>query len=96
MASLLTALTFPFAYQLTKRSTGEEVARHSPELVKDGHFRGEQRWALRIRPCDLDIDMIVLTFTILEKRRIEQAHKRDHSASRADEPCEGGIETGLA
>lgn len=79
-------------YVLTKRSTGEEVARHTPELVKDGYFKGEQQWVLKIKPgCDLDADMVVLTFVILEKRRREKLAKQSPEEHGTD-PCEGGIE----
>lgn len=78
--------------QLTQRSTGEEVARHAPELVKDGYFKGERQWTLKVRPgCDLDIDIIVLTFVVLEKRRREKLAKQGPEESGAD-PVEGGIE----
>ncbi|GJF00580.1 hypothetical protein PsYK624_168730 [Phanerochaete sordida] len=79
-------------YVLTKRSTGEEVARHTAELVKEGYFKGERQWALKIKPgCDLDIDLIVLTFIILERRRLEKSTKQS-SEEHGEEPCEGGIE----
>ena len=59
-------------------------------------FRGEQHWGLRIRPSNLDIDMIVLTFVVLEKRRHDRVtEKEPHDASHGEEePCEGGIEMG--
>lgn len=58
-------------------------------------FRGEHHWGLRIRPSNLDIDMIVLTFVVLEKRRHDKAtEKEQQDVSRGEEPCEGGIEMG--
>ncbi|EKM55947.1 uncharacterized protein PHACADRAFT_256916 [Phanerochaete carnosa HHB-10118-sp] len=79
-------------YVLSLRSTGEEVARHTAELVKEGYFKGERQWVLKIRPgCDLDIDIIVLTFVILEKRRRDKLAKQS-SEEHGEEPCEGGIE----
>lgn len=73
-----------------------EVARHALELVKEGFFRGEQKWALHIKPSNLDIDMIVLTFLIVEKRRRDAAQHADKkdAEGRGEEPCEGGIEMG--
>lgn len=82
------------ASQLTQRNTGEEIARHSLDLVKEGPFRGEERWVLRIRSCILDIDLIVLTFIVLEKRRRDKVVEEDGHHSHEEEPCEGGIEMG--
>ena len=57
-------------------------------------FRGEERWGLRIRPSNLDIDLIVLTFIILEKRRRDKIIEQESQESHGEEPCEGGIEMG--
>lgn len=71
------------------------MARFVHELVKEGFFRGERKWALRLRPSNLDIDIIVLTFIILEKRRrdaLKSAVKDDED--REEAPCEGGVDMG--
>ena len=82
--------------QLTHRITGHEVARYSNDTVHEGHFRGEEKWGLHIRPTTLNVDLIVLTFVILEKRRRDKARKEMQNNSRADTVCEGGTEMGCA
>lgn len=89
-AEYLTDITL----QLTHRNTGDEVARFVHELVTDGFFRGERKWALRIRPSTLDIDIIVLTFIILEKRRRDALKNVAKDVDREEAPCEGGVEMG--
>ena len=65
------------------------------ETVKEGFFRGEGKWALKIRPTSLDIDLIVLTFIILEKRRRDTLKCASQKAiDREEAPCESGVEVG--
>jgi hypothetical protein len=83
--------------QLTHRITGEEVARFAKETVKEGFFRGEGKWGLRIRPTALDIDIIVLTFIILEKRRrdaLKGANQKTVDRDLEEAPCEAGVDAG--
>ncbi|KAJ8482135.1 hypothetical protein ONZ51_g5564 [Trametes cubensis] len=82
--------------KLTRLDTGDEVARFSQELVTEGFFRGERKWCLQIQPTTLDIDMIVLTFIIMEKRRrdrvaVETMKSGDHDEDLAEG---GGCEAG--
>ncbi|OCH85228.1 hypothetical protein OBBRIDRAFT_785157 [Obba rivulosa] len=56
-------------YVLTNRRSGKEVARFTQEVVTDGFFRGERKWLLSIEPGTLNVDIIILTFIIVEKRR---------------------------
>ncbi|KAI0693725.1 hypothetical protein BC835DRAFT_1507621 [Cytidiella melzeri] len=82
-------------YVLTHRTTGDEVARFAQETVKEGFFRGEGKWALRIRPTSLDIDIIVLTFVILEKRRRDALKNTTQEGMDCEEAsCEFGLDTG--
>ncbi|KAF8162861.1 TonB box-containing protein [Crassisporium funariophilum] len=46
-----------------------EVARFVTILCKDGLFAGERKGILRVYPCSIDIDLVVLTFIITEKKR---------------------------
>ncbi|PCH38414.1 hypothetical protein WOLCODRAFT_66498 [Wolfiporia cocos MD-104 SS10] len=77
---------------LTDSNTGKEVARYTQDVVKEGFFRGEKKWYLRIQPATLDIDMVVVTFMIMEKKRRDKV--TDHQAMRVsehdEEPGEGG------
>lgn len=70
------------------------MARFVHELVDEGFFRGEPKWVLRIRPSSLDIDIIVLTFIILEKRRRDALKNSAKDVDREETPCEGGVEMG--
>ncbi|KAF9466257.1 TonB box-containing protein [Collybia nuda] len=50
--------------------TDEEIARYSHVLVEEGLFAGEKRTVLRVQPlCTIDIDLVVLSFVIMEKKR---------------------------
>lgn len=65
------------------------------EVVKEGFFRGEGKWCLRVRPTSLDIDIIVLTFIILEKRRRDALkHPKQKEVDREENPCENGVDLG--
>ncbi|KAI0345212.1 hypothetical protein BDW22DRAFT_1390641 [Trametopsis cervina] len=83
-------------YVLSHRVTGEEVARFVQEVVKEGFFRGERKWGLKIRPTSLDIDVIVLTFIILEKRRRDALKNAQKQEDNEEWTCESGVEIGAA
>ncbi|KAK7049421.1 hypothetical protein VNI00_006022 [Paramarasmius palmivorus] len=67
---------------LTRLSTNEEIARYTYAQTDEGLYAGERKTRLRIHPFSssyspeslspLDIDLIVLSFLIMEKKR------RDH------------------
>ena len=80
--------------QLTQLKSGEVVARFTQELVKEGFFCGERKWCLQIEPTALDIDTIVLTFIIMEKRwrdRVAAEGMKEKGRGDDDVP-EGGCE----
>ncbi|KAI0373254.1 hypothetical protein BV20DRAFT_938211 [Pilatotrama ljubarskyi] len=81
---------------LTHLDTGAEVARFTQELVTEGFFRGERKWCLQVQPTTLDIDMIVLTFIIMEKRRRDRVAGEAMKVRPCDEdlPEGGGCEAG--
>ncbi|KAF8626344.1 hypothetical protein AX15_005001 [Amanita polypyramis BW_CC] len=54
---------------LTQVGTDEEIAQYSRELIEEGLFAREKRAVLRIYPCSLDIDLIILSFLIFAKKR---------------------------
>ncbi|KAI0737872.1 hypothetical protein C8Q80DRAFT_1114190 [Daedaleopsis nitida] len=76
---------------LTHLNSGREVARFTRELVTEGFFRGERKWCLHVQPTTLDIDMVVLTFVIMEKRRRDRvtADTKDADEEVAEGGCEG-------
>ena len=86
----------PVAAQLTQLKSGEVVARFTQELVKEGFFCGERKWCLQIEPTTLDIDTIVLTFIIMEKRRRDRVSAECmRRGDRDEDPAEGGCEGGM-
>ena len=66
------------------------------ETVAEGVFKAETKWCLRIAPTTLDIDMIVLTFVIMEKRRRDRvaADGMKDQDFTDDEIAEGACEVG--
>jgi len=76
---------------LTNRRTRDEIACFTQDTVKEGYFQGEQKWFLEIQPTGLDIDLIVLTFLIMEKRRRDrEADPETVGVYHDEDPCEGG------
>ena len=64
-------------------------------MVEEGFFRHQRKWYLQIQPTTLDIDMVVITFIIMEKKRRDKV--TDPLAVRVSEHDEevaegGGIE----
>lgn len=57
-------------FQLTCSDTNKEVARYTYALSEEGLFAGEKKTVLRIQPlCTVDIDLVVISFVIMEKNR---------------------------
>ncbi|OBZ75668.1 hypothetical protein A0H81_04804 [Grifola frondosa] len=77
-------------FVLTNTLTSEEVARFTQDAVSEGFFRGEKKWMLQVQPSSLDIDMIVLTFIIMEKRRRDRVAEHMKVANQDEDPLEGG------
>lgn len=50
-----------------------EVARYTVAVNREGLFAGEKKTSLRIQPCSVDIDLIVLSFVIMEQKRRDKA-----------------------
>ncbi|THV07997.1 TonB box-containing protein [Dendrothele bispora CBS 962.96] len=53
--------------------TNEEVARYTCALTLEGLYAGERKSRLRIQPCSVDIDLVVLSFLMVEKKRREKS-----------------------
>jgi hypothetical protein len=60
-------------FQLTRSGTDEEVARYVRGIIQEGMFAGERRSYLRVQPCSVDIDLVVISFMIMEMKRRNQA-----------------------
>ncbi|KAL4242486.1 protein of unknown function DUF6593 [Abortiporus biennis] len=81
---------------LFDRTSRREIARFTQEVVQDGFFKNQCKWLLHIEPTDLDIDLIVLTFIVMEKRRRDREAEDTIGAyqDEDDQTCEGGCEVG--
>ncbi|PPQ70912.1 hypothetical protein CVT24_009974 [Panaeolus cyanescens] len=79
---------------LTQADTRAEVACSMNVLSSEGFFAGENKEVLRIQPCSVDIDLIILTFVMMEiKRRRKYGGTFVEEALHDEEPqgeCDGG------
>ncbi|KAF8968344.1 TonB box-containing protein [Flammula alnicola] len=72
---------------LMRPDTNTEIASSICVLVSEGVFAGEKKQVLRIQPCSVDIDLVVLTFIIMEKKRRERDGYADaYSVAHDEEP----------
>ena len=80
--------------QLYHCKTRREIARPVQEMVTEGFFRGQKKFCLAIEPTTLDIDVVVLSFLIMEKRRRERVTAESMKIRHQDEDttAEGGCE----
>ncbi len=80
--------------QLYHCKTRREIARPLQEMVTEGFFRGQKKYCLAIEPTTLDIDVIVLSFLIMEKRRRDRVTGDSMKVMHQDEDvtAEGGCE----
>ena len=77
--------------KLTQVGTSEEVARYTRELIDEGLFAKEKRAVLRIHPCSLDIDLIILSFLIFAKKRRDRGDGTKLTAYDEDPQGDGGF-----
>jgi len=81
-------------FALTQASTNEAVANFVQDLSGQGLFNGERKSCLQIYPSLVDIDLVVLSFLIMEKKRRDHAGNGSHLPAHDDVPMEGGMEGG--
>ncbi|KAF8638860.1 hypothetical protein AX17_001916 [Amanita inopinata Kibby_2008] len=82
---------------LSQVGTNKEIARYSRGMVKQGIFAGEKRGVLQIQPCTLDIDLIVLSFLIVEKKRRDRRGDGTRLTAHDEDPQgDGGFSGGEA
>ncbi|TRM59916.1 hypothetical protein BD626DRAFT_461987 [Schizophyllum amplum] len=79
---------------LTQIDTSEEVARFFTTVPEEGVFKGERRMTLRIQACNLDVELIFLTFLILEKKRRDGMDGSRSCAHDEDPQGDGGEDGG--
>jgi hypothetical protein len=93
-------LTWSGSSQLTRSDTDEEVARFTHNTLTEGLFAGERKSCLRVQPCSLDMDLVVLSFMIMEKKRRDHAgdgtrltaHDEDPQGDGGGSGAEGGTQ----
>lgn len=80
--------------QLTRAGSSEELARYIYTATDEGLYAGERKTRLRIQPtCSIDLDLVVLTFIIAEKKRRDAAGP-DARLGRDEDPCGDGAGDG--
>ncbi|KAJ3886686.1 MAG: TonB box-containing protein [Lentinula lateritia] len=57
---------------LMRDDTKEEVACYSFAISKEGLYAGEKKSRLTIQPCSVELDLIVVSFLIMLKKRREK------------------------
>ncbi|KAA1477102.1 hypothetical protein DENSPDRAFT_570481 [Dentipellis sp. KUC8613] len=85
-------------FQCFRIATDEVMAYYdpAPSYVAEGMFEDMLKTCLRIHPdCTMDIDIIVLTFLIMEKKRRDKLRDQVNVGTAHDEdPGEAGMEVG--
>ena len=84
----------PSPSQLLHCKTRREIARPVQEMVTEGFFKGQKKFCLAIEPTTLDIDVVVVSFLIMEKRRRDRVTGESMKLRHLDEDVatEGGCE----
>ncbi|KAF5372874.1 hypothetical protein D9758_001552 [Tetrapyrgos nigripes] len=79
--------------QLCNAQTNEEIARYTVALHSEGLYAGELKSRLRIQPLlgsnPLSIDLVVLSFLIMEKKRRERSGESSAMMAYHDEDPQG-------
>ncbi|KAG6845688.1 hypothetical protein H0H87_004949 [Tephrocybe sp. NHM501043] len=57
---------------LTRVHDNKEIAKYTMGSRVEGSFAGEKKTFLQIQPCSLDLDLLILSFAIMEKKRRER------------------------
>lgn len=82
--------------QLTRSDSSTPIASSSWTTVAEGVFAGEKRQVLQIQPCSLDIDLVVLTFIIMETKRREKDGYIDKYDETPEEETQGDCGVDIA
>jgi hypothetical protein len=61
---------------------------------EEGLFAGEKKSRICIQPCSVDIDLVVLSFVILEKKKRDHAGDGTKRCPYDEDPLECGVEGG--
>ncbi|GLB35456.1 hypothetical protein LshimejAT787_0210210 [Lyophyllum shimeji] len=82
-------------YVLTSSGDNEEIARYTSAITVEGLFAGQRKSFLRIQPCSVDLDLVVLSFMIMEKKRRERAGDGTKLVAHDREPQGDGAADGV-
>jgi len=80
-------------FVLTSSDTGEEVARFERDAKGRGIFTGQRKSCLTFqdsRTITIDRDLVLLSFLILEKKRLDHARDGTSWGLRDEDPVDGG------
>ncbi|KAJ3781943.1 TonB box-containing protein [Lentinula aff. detonsa] len=59
-------------FVLTRGDTKEQIACYSFALSKEGLYAGERKSRLLIQPCSVELDLVVISFLIMLRKRREK------------------------
>ncbi|THH16833.1 hypothetical protein EUX98_g9239 [Antrodiella citrinella] len=80
---------------LSSRVAKREVARFNYDVALDGTLAGQKKWFIQVQPSELSLDMIILTFVIMEKRRREREAHPERRGFGDENPFESGFDGGV-
>jgi hypothetical protein len=61
---------------------------------EEGLFAGEKKSRIRIQPCSVDIDLVVLSFVIVEKKKRDHAGDGTRRSPHDEDPLDCGVDGG--
>ena len=82
--------------QLTLSGKNEELAKYVYTSTHEGLYAGERKTRLRIQPlCSLDLDLVVISFIVMEKKRMDHVGQ-DARLEHDEDPAGDGAGDGGA
>ncbi|KAG6850418.1 hypothetical protein H0H93_013643 [Arthromyces matolae] len=79
---------------LTSVHDNKEVAKYTIGNRVEGSFVGEKKSFLKIQPCSLDLDLLILSFAVMEKKRRDRSSDLGSIVPHEDEAQDEGIADG--
>ncbi|TCD64674.1 hypothetical protein EIP91_003788 [Steccherinum ochraceum] len=79
---------------LSDRNGKKEIARLHCQALPDA-YTGQEKWHIKVNPTSLDLDMIIITFVIVEKRRREQDESDKDDVEENPFKFESGFDGGV-
>lgn len=78
------------SYQLTCCDTNEEVARFAIKIIDEGCYVQEKKPVLVVQPCSVDVDLVILSWVIMENKLREGGKDGSKFTARDEDPVDGG------